>query len=432
MVKICRHFGDCGGCSLFEADHESESLIRRTRATEILQGTLGGEMAVLSLQHRPARLAPRHFRNRVLYPIQPHRRKGLTAGLYRQGTHELVEIERCETQDPDLTALARAGLQLAREQQLEAWDEKTGEGFVRAFDLRVMASTGEALFTIVTRGGLWEGSGDFAAELGRRAKAIERSGGRHPFRLVGILRNLNDEPGNRVLGRRYVPLLGRDYQTDRVGKPLPRAKKDRKGATPPLALRVSAGSFYQSHKNADALLYRPIFEELLSFADGDDASESLRGQRVVDAYAGVGAFAIRAARAGAGSVEVVEENPRAMKDAMENFRRNGLADQASFHLGRTAEMLHQLEARPGLLMIDPPRAGLRSEGIEAVLALDPTSILYVSCHGPSLARDIGELVQRGPWEIRSQEAADLFPRTGHLEIVTLLGPKGVTRTGQGN
>ncbi len=423
MTKICRHFGDCGGCSLFENSYEREILLRQARARDILAGTFEDWQSPVDLQHELSNRPPRHFRNRVLYPIQAHPRRGLTAGLYRRGTHELVEIESCETQDPNLTHLAQIALQLARDMEIQAWDEKSGQGFLRAFDLRVMESTGEALFTVVTTGGLWDASAEFAGQLAARARTIERPNGRHPFKLVGVLRNLNDDKGNRVLGRRYVPLLGRDYQLDRVGRPLPRAKRDRMGVTPPLWFRVSAGSFYQSHKKADPLLYRPIFDELLSRAAQSDLAKRIRGGRVVDAYAGVGSFALRASRAGAGRVEVIEENPRAMKDAVENFRRNGYADIASFKLGRTAESLRGLEPGPLLLILDPPRAGLMEEGIQAVLALKPQYILYVSCHVPSLAEDTAALIDQGPWEIQTLHGADLFPRTQHLEIITLLGPK---------
>jgi 23S rRNA (uracil1939-C5)-methyltransferase len=413
MVKICKHFDDCGGCSCFEESYENEILMRQQLALETLSGGLEGWPGSIDLQHELSRRPPRHFRNRVLYPIQPHRRKGLVAGLYRQGSHDLVEIETCETQDPDLTALAHIALRIAKEMKLEAWDEMSGEGFLRAMDLRVMESTGDALFTIITTGGLWASSGEFAQELATRAQQIERKSGRYPFRLQGILRNLNDEMGNRVLGRRFLPLLGRDYQLDRVGKPLPKAKKDRIGVEPPLWFRVSAGSFYQSHKKADMLLYQPIFKRL----------DSLAGKRVVDAYAGVGSFGLRAARAGAGRVELIEESPRAMKDAVENFRRNGHSDQADFKLARAALGMRSLEPKPHLLILDPPRAGLMRDGIEAVLALDPKFILYVSCHMESLAKDLALLTREGPWAFQSIAAADIFPRTRHLELATLMGPR---------
>ncbi len=63
------------------------------------------------------------------------------------------------------------------------------------------------------------------------------------------------------------------------------------------------------------------------------------------------------------------------------------------------------------------------EGIQAVLALKPQYILYASCHVPSLAEDTAALINQGPWEIQTLQGADLFPRTQHLELITLLGPK---------
>ncbi|MEZ5989890.1 MAG: 23S rRNA (uracil(1939)-C(5))-methyltransferase RlmD [Planctomycetota bacterium] len=391
---ICPLFGDCGGCSVFERDYGAELDARLARAAAALAAEGPPDLPPLALLHERAGRAPRHYRTRLLWPVQAGPRGRLRAGLYRSGTHELVEIERCETQDPDLTALAHATLALAEEHGLEARDERTGAGFLRAVDLRVMPATGQALVGLVTAGGVWDEGPAFARELRRGVARLERRGGRRPFTVEGVLRNLNDDRGNRVLGPAWLPLAGRAYQDDRAAD---------------LVLRVSAGSFYQSNGHADRLLYRPVLAAL----------GGLEGQRVVDAYGGVGCFALRLARAGAASVTLVESHAGAVRDAGGNVTRNGLEQRVEVRAGRVAEVLGTLEPGPDLCLLDPPRAGLMAEGRDALLSLRPARIAYVSCHAPSLARDLGPLVQGG-YRVTTLAAADLFPRTSHVEVVAVL------------
>ena len=57
--------------------------------------------------------------------------------------------------------------------------------------------------------------------------------------------------------------------------------------------------------------------------------------------------------------------------------------------------------------------------IEAIAAMQPERVVYVSCDPATLARDVKLLTQTG-YTLRSAEAVDLFPRCAHVESVVLL------------
>lgn len=399
-AEVCRHFGRCGGCSFFEPDYALEAEERRRQIESVLHAGLSRNKRPLLPMARPPRLAPRCFRTRVLYPIRPARDGRLSGGLYAKGSHKIVRIESCLTQDKTLSKLAKMVLGLLRASGMSAYDERTCEGFVRALDLRLAAGSGEALLTLVTKGGLWEGSADFAESIHAQAQSLLRRG-RSPFRLVGIVRSLHDEPGNRLLGRRFVPLKGREYLLDRVG----RTRHE-------LFFRVSAGSFYQSNRYAEQLLYAPVLELL----------GPMGGKRVVDAFAGVGCFGLRMARAGAAKVDLIEENPVAARDGAWNIEKNGLGAQVAGHHGTSAAILPVLPKAPDLLLLDPPRAGLGDEALHAVSGLMPKLICYVSCHPKSMARELPRLMAAG-YGLDCLRFIDLFPRTVHGEVVAVLRRK---------
>jgi tRNA/tmRNA/rRNA uracil-C5-methylase (TrmA/RlmC/RlmD family) len=70
------------------------------------------------------------------------------------------------------------------------------------------------------------------------------------------------------------------------------------------------------------------------------------------------------------------------------------------------------------MIIDPPATGL-SDGIrKAILTLAPTTIVYVSCNPPTLARDLRELQPK--FIINSVTPLDMFPQTAEIEVAVQL------------
>ena len=79
---------------------------------------------------------------------------------------------------------------------------------------------------------------------------------------------------------------------------------------------------------------------------------------------------------------------------------------------------HQRE-RPALVVLDPPRAGLGSEGAAVLGRIGPARVVYVSCDPETLARDLAVLAGAG-YRLEQVTMIDLFPQTFHLETVVRL------------
>ena len=84
-----------------------------------------------------------------------------------------------------------------------------------------------------------------------------------------------------------------------------------------------------------------------------------------------------------------------------------------------AQELARRGLRPDVISVDPPRKGISPEVIDAIAQMSPTRLVYVSCDPATLARDVARLREKG-YHLQQAEAADLFPRTGHVETVVLL------------
>ena len=169
--------------------------------------------------------------------------------------------------------------------------------------------------------------------------------------------------------------------------------------------RVAASSFFQVNPKQAEALVRLVRDGL-----------RLTGQEtVVDAYAGVAAFAVLVADR-CRRVIAIEESASAITDAKSNI---GGADNIELVQAKTEDALTGLTGPPDGVILDPPRAGCHPRVLEALIDLKPRRIVYVSCEPATLSRDLAALCQ-GPFQLESVQPVDMFPQTHHVECVAVL------------
>ena len=141
------------------------------------------------------------------------------------------------------------------------------------------------------------------------------------------------------------------------------------------------------------------------------------GEKVLDAYCGLGNFSLPLAARGA-DVTGLEAEIEMVDRADANAAGNALP--ASFHranLGDDAVVQSWLRRGWDKLLIDPPRSGAEVV-VEHVPLARPTRIVYVSCNPDTLARDAARLVHEHGYRLTRAGLVDMFPHTNHVESVT--------------
>lgn len=142
-------------------------------------------------------------------------------------------------------------------------------------------------------------------------------------------------------------------------------------------------------------------------------------RRLIDAYCGVGFFALELADLVTSFVGV-EYDALAIKAAKANMAQRGVTN-GQFVSGPAEDYLGGLLARhpgePTTLVIDPPRTGVPKEALQRIRRARPQQVIYVSCHPATLARDLQILCAEGAYELVRVTPHDMFPQTQHVECV---------------
>ncbi len=378
VAPRCPIFYHCGGCQLQHMDYQQQLHVKRQIVVDNL--TRIGHLESVNVRPTLGMDEPWYYRNKAQIPFGMVN-GAVVAGFYAQGSHEIINLDECYIQHPISDRILRQLRDAVRRLGISTYDERTGKGLLRHCLIKVGGDGAEAMCVLITNGELLPHAAELIAEL---RVAVPQ--------LTSIVQNINTKPGNVILGSRSVTLWGSDTLEDILGG---------------LRFSISPESFYQVNIRQTEVLY----SQALKYA-GLTGSET-----VIDAYCGIGTISLFLARA-AGKVIGVEVVPEAIEDAKRNATVNGITN-ADFLVGESEKVIPALLAdgvRATVVVVDPPRQGCDASLLDAIVAMCPDRVVYVSCNPSSLARDLAYLHERG-YGTREVQPVDMFPQTAHVECV---------------
>lgn len=378
----CPVYRKCGGCQLQNLNYERQLAYKQGRCKKLL-GSFGKIEPILGME------VPYHYRNKVQAAFAWNRRDGkIVSGVYQSGTHRVVPVDSCLTEDEKADQIIVSIRKLLKDFKLRPYDEDTGRGFLRHVLVKRGFGTNEIMVVLVTGTPVFPGKNHFVEALLKLYPDI-----------TTVVQNVNGGKTSMVLGKNEKILYGPGYINDLLCG---------------CRFRISAKSFYQINPVQTQVLY----DKALEFA-------GLTGrEKVLDAYCGIGTIGIVAAKSGAGSVLGVELNRDAVKDAAVNAKENGLTN-ARFVCADAGEFMEgaAIEGRCwDLVFMDPPRAGASREFLTALCSLAPKRVVYISCNPETLGRDLSFL-RANRYHVKRIQPVDMFPHTRHVECVVLMSRK---------
>jgi len=374
VASICPVFPACGGCQALHLSGVAQLAWKRRMVSDAL-ARLGGlaDVAVDETVPTPAEIGA-GYRNKVGLVTRFHAGK-MQLGFYAARSHRVVAIERCPVLVPRLDTAVKALVALAKD---------APQPFSAARHIVARASaTGEELVVA------------FSGDRSNRALGALTEELRHRIpELTGLVNSWDPENENAQFGRRFATLFGAPTLHERIA-----------GAS----LRFGIESFFQINTAVLELIARRLLTELAGTS------------RVVDLYCGVGTFAVVLGMHGIASTGVEWFKPAADECAA-NAAANGVVNAAFEHASAleavSGERGRTLLTGADAVIVDPPRKGCEPEVLAAIARHRVARIVYVSCNPATLARDARALVDSG-YRIDRVTPYDMFPQTGHVEVVTL-------------
>jgi 23S rRNA (uracil1939-C5)-methyltransferase len=140
---------------------------------------------------------------------------------------------------------------------------------------------------------------------------------------------------------------------------------------------------------------------------------------LLEVYAGVGLFSAHLAPKVARLI-AIEAAPSAIDDFAANLDE---FDHVELYDGPAEEILPNLDLKPDVVVVDPPRSGLALPALDALVKMKAPFLAYVSCDPATLARDLKRLVAAG-YRVEQVQPFDMFPQTYHVENIVLLTNEG--------
>ena len=406
MYEACIHAESCGGCRYMGMRYEDVLSLKETEVRGFMKPHLAsGDSFFAGIEGCPEDGRFR-YRNKMEYTFGDMIKGGeLQLGMHKKGSFmSVVTVDHCLLVPEDFNRILRFTLDFALSAGIPHYNKKTHLGVLRNLIVRRGVRTGEILVDIVTSS---ECEGIFDAGAWKDG-LLELD---LDDRIVGVMHTVNDGLADAVNCDEQRILFGRDHYYEEICG---------------LRFKVNIFSFFQT--NVEAI------ERLYTHAVG--LLEDLEGKTVYDLFCGTGTISQISARRAKKvlGVEIVRDSVDA---ARVNTELNGI-DNCEFICGDVFKVLSGTDPEgedrvlpePDVIIVDPPRMGLRTAAAEKIASYGVPEILYVSCNPKTLAADLADLKAAG-YEIRYMKAYDNFCWTGHVETVVLLSRKQGQGTGKG-
>ena len=360
IVPACEYVPRCGGCQYQHADAAFQLQMK----LDILKETLARAHVPVPAEIGSLSGPPWGYRNRIRLHVM--KRDGVVLGYRRRGSHDLLPVTHCPIAAPLLEQAVAAVTRIGTE--LESLCDEV-EFFTNSEQDQLLVS-------------LWPGARALRQPARLREQALEAFAERLHVQLpvlTGV--GLFAEGEMMHWGERSLTytVSGHPYQ-------------------------VSLGGFFQVN--------RFLLPELLQLA-----VEKRSGRLAWDLYSGAGLFA----RA------LDFENVTAVESAgfsADDLKHNLAGKAHRVVRSSTLDFLRSqtrgpVRAKPELILIDPPRAGLDKEICTHLGNIGAPGIVYISCDPATLARDL-QLLLRFDYSVKMIHLVDLFPQTFHMETVTFI------------
>ena len=146
---------------------------------------------------------PWNYRNKVTAIFDRDRKGNPVSGVYEEGTHNVIPVERCLIEDELADRIIGTIRGMLKSFKIKVYDEDTRYGLLRYVLVRRAFATGEVMVVLVTASPVLPSKRNFTNAL---LKA-------HP-EITTVIQNVNTRTDSLILGDKQQVLYGKGYIED--------------------------------------------------------------------------------------------------------------------------------------------------------------------------------------------------------------------------
>ena len=406
--RTCSLFGLCGGCTYLSLPYEEQLKVKEEQVKRLLDSVLNKQEEAWIFEGIKGSPKAYEYRNKMEFSFGDEYKDGpLALGMHKRGSfYDIVTVADCEIVDADYRLILQSVRDYFARAKVSFFHRMSHEGYLRHLLVRKASRTGEILVALVTTSqDPWQGETAVEGSLDADALitgfkdlllSLEQDG-KLVGKFAGILHITNDSIADVVQSDHTELLYGQEYFYEELLG---------------LKFKISTFSFFQTNSYSAEVLYQTARDYVGDLGGSD--------KTVFDLYSGTGTIAQLMAPA-AGKVIGVEIVEEAVEAAKKNAAANGL-DNCEFIAGDVLKVLDEVEEKPDMIILDPPRDGIHPKALPKIIAYGVEHIVYISCKPTSLVRDLEVFLENG-YRVDKAVAVDQFPWTANVETVVLLSRK---------
>ncbi|PLX06044.1 MAG: 23S rRNA (uracil(1939)-C(5))-methyltransferase RlmD [Marinilabiliales bacterium] len=395
IEPFCSHFNRCGGCKWQMLPYEKQLFYKQKQVVDQL--TRIGGLDVNSINNIIPASETEFYRNKLEYTFANRRwleenepemdkdsRELEGLGFHVQGMFDrIIDINKCYLQKDTSNEIRNKIREFTKADGYNYYNSRSHEGFMRNIIIRI-TEFGEIMVVVIFA--------DDNEEL--RIKLMDYIAEEFP-QITSLQYVINKKFNDSIYDQEVVLYKGKDHIFEELDG---------------LKFKINAKSFFQTNTKQTLNLYRKTVEYANIQPD----------EIIYDLYTGTGTIANYIANK-CKKVVGIESVPEAIEDAKVNSELNNITN-TSFYAGDMKDILNEDfikgNGKPDTIILDPPRAGIHENVINAIRFASPHKIVYVSCNPATQARDISMLSDM--YDVLDIQPVDTFPHTHHVENIVSL------------
>ncbi|WP_326906823.1 23S rRNA (uracil(1939)-C(5))-methyltransferase RlmD [Sedimentibacter sp. MB31-C6] len=379
---LCDKFNICGGCAYQNVPYEKQMQIKEKQVKTLLDSVLTEKYDFLPIVPSPKIT---EYRNKMEFSFGDEVKEGpLTLGMHKRNSfHSIVNTNECYIVDNDFRQILCRILDYFQGNSQSHYRKMTKIGFLKYLIVRKTEKTGQILINLITTSQSTLNEEEFVeiilnTKLDGTIKCIAHS-------IYDGVADVAKADSMKVL-----------YGEDKIVEELLGLK-----------FNISSYSFFQTNSLGA--------EKLYSIAR--DFIGTTKDKTIFDLYSGTGTIGqILAPKAKKViGIELVEE---AVEKANENAKLNNL-DNCTFIAGDVLKKIDELNDKPDIIVLDPPREGIHPKAIQKIIDYKPETFIYISCKPTSLVKDLPYFLEND-YKVEKVQCVDMFPMTPHVESIILM------------